>query len=204
MRASLDRKLWDDIVVGYYNGNVVVRLSDDRDPIVEEAPPKHLLERLASEPVFSGSEVRGNSVQITIRLSDGLPVEEAVAHAGRVIAQTERQARVVASSHSIDVILGVASKREVVRVVSGIAQSPECLRIGDQGRWPGNDADMLDHPLGLSVNTVSLHLKHCWNLAPAGVRGVHASLFYMGCLSGKDNLARFVLRNSQSGVMDES
>ena len=196
MRASLDREFWENIVVGYYNGGIIVRLSDDRDPIVQDAPPKRLLERLTSDPVFSSSEVKGNSAQITIRLSGRLPVAEAIEHARRMIAETEEQARVAASSHSIDVILGTASKCDVVKEVSRIAQNRECLRIGDQGRWPGNDADMLDHPLGLSVNTVSPHLKHCWNLAPAGVRGVDATLFYLGCLSTKGKVVRFVLRTA--------
>ena len=204
MRASLDREFWDDIVVGYYNGGVIVRLSDDRDPIAEGPPPQALLDRLRNEPGFSSAEIRANNVQITIRLSDELPAEEAINHARRVIRATEEQARVLASSHSIDIVLGTASKGDVVEVVSGIAQNRACLRIGDQGRWPGNDADLLDHPLGLSVNTVSRHLQHCWNLAPAGVRGVDAALFYMDCLSAKGKSVRFVLRTVQRGVGNAS
>ena len=196
IRASLRQEFWESIIVGYYNGGVIARLSDDRDPIVQGAPPKNLLDGLTSDPVFSSSNVRGNSAQITIRLSDGLPVEEAIERARRVVAITKEQARVAASSHSIDVILGTASKCDVVKEVSTIAQNRECLRIGDQGRWPGNDADMLDHALGLSVNTVSSHLEHCWNLAPAGVRGVDATLFYLGCLSTKGNVVRFDLRSA--------
>ena len=204
MRESLDRKLWDDIVIGYYNGGVIVPLSDDRDPIAEGSPPQALLDRLQKEPVFSSVEIRANNVQITIRLSDELQAEEAIDHARRVITATEEQARVLASSHSIDIVLGTASKCDVVEAVSGIAQNRACLRIGDQGRWPGNDADLLDHPLGLSVNTVSRHLQHCWNLAPAGVRGVDAALFYMDCLSAKGKSARFVLRTTQRGVGNAS
>ena len=203
MRASLDRKLWDNIVVGYYNGSVIVPLSDDRDPIAEGSPPQALLDRLRKEPIFSGAEIRANNVQITIRLPDELPAEEAIYHARRVIRATEEQARVLASSHSIDIVLGTASKCDVVEVVSGIAQNRACLRIGDQGRWPGNDADLLDHPLGLSVNTVSRHLQHCWNLAPAGVQGVDAALFYMDCLSAKGKSVRFILR-TQRGVSNAS
>ena len=204
MRASLDQEFWDDIVVGYYNGGVIVRLSDDRDPIAEGSPPQALLDRLCNEPVFSSAKIRGNNVQITIRLSDELPAEEAIEHARLVITATKEQARVLASSHSIDIVLGTASKCDVVEAVSGIAQNRACLRIGDQGRWPGNDADLLDHPLGLSVNTVSRHLQHCWNLAPAGVRGVDAALFYMNCLSAEGKSVRFVLPISQRGVSNAS
>lgn len=204
IRASLDRNLWDDIVVGYYNGSVIVRLADDRDSIVEGSPPQALLDRLRNEPVFSSAEIRSNSVQITIRLSDGLLAGEAIDHARRVISATEERAHVLASSHSIDIVLGMASKCDVVKTISEITQNRACLRIGDQGRWPGNDADLLNHPFGLSVNTVSQHLQHCWNLAPAGVRGVDAALFYMNCLSSKGKSVRFVLRIAQRGVSNAS
>ena len=204
LRESLDRKLWDEIVVGYYNGGIIARLANDSDPIANKSPPKDLLDRLLNEPVFSSAEIKGNSVQITILLSDGSPVGEAIDHARQVLATTEEQARVTASSHSIDIVLGTASKLNVVEEILAITQGRECLRIGDQGLWPGNDAGMLDHPLGLSVDTVSHHLEHCWNLAPAGVRGVDAALFYMNCLSIKGAVARFILRASQRGVLDET
>ena len=204
IRMSLDKKLWGDIVIGYYNGGVISRLLDDRDPIVESDPPTTLLDRLLNAPAFSKSKINGNSAQITIRLSDGLPLGEAIEHARGVIATTEERANVTASSHSIDIVLGTASKHDVVKEVSAIAQGRECLRIGDQGRWPGNDAGILDHPFGLSVNSVSPHLNHCWNLAPAGVRGVSAALFYLNCLSKRGKSVRFVLQTSQRGVINET
>ena len=203
MRASLQQKFWDVIVIGYYNGNIVTHLSDESDPIAKNLSPD-LLNRFSDDPVFSSAKIRGNSAQITIRLSGGLPTSEAIDRARQIMASTEEQAHVTTSGHSIDIVLGGAPKHNVVEAVSRMSQGLECLRIGDQGRWPGNDAYMLDHPLGLSVNIVNSHLDHCWNLSPAGVRGVDAALFYMSCLSRKGTSIRFILRASRRGVTNEA
>lgn len=57
----------------------------------------------------------------------------------------------------------------------------DILSIGDKGQWPGNDFDLLANPFSLSVNEVSGDPTTCWNLAPAGHRGVQATLDYLGC-----------------------
>lgn len=53
------------------------------------------------------------------------------------------------------------------------------LCIGDKGRWPGNDFDLLSEPFSLSVDEVSSDPVTCWNLAPAGYRGIQATLYYL-------------------------
>ena len=64
--------------------------------------------------------------------------------------------------------------------------------FGDKGRWPGNDVDLLANPLGISVDEVSEDLDTCWNLAPAGVLGPQAMLYYMSRIS-TDARGRFRL-----------
>ena len=202
MRQTLPCHLWDQIVVGYYNGAVVTVLSDERDPLVTQGAPEALVEALGHEPSFSAAAVSGNGMQITFRWDHGAPNGEAFHAASRTLTEAAVTALITMSSHSIDINLARASKLEVVSAVSARRPGLACLRIGDQGRWPGNDATMLDHPLGLSVDAVSGHPAHCWNLAPAGVCGVDATLYYISCLtpSRRSTAARLVLRRSQIGL----
>lgn len=92
------------------------------------------------------------------------------------------QLRVVASSHSVDVLASGVSKLAGVGAVRGRSREPKCGRvlcIGDRGRWPGNDHALLSEPLSLSVHEVSTDPETCWNIAPPGHRGVQALLGYL-------------------------
>ena len=53
------------------------------------------------------------------------------------------------------------------------------LRLGDRATAPGNDADLLDHRLGISVGQAGPKKTTSWALAPSGIRGTQASLFYL-------------------------
>jgi len=55
----------------------------------------------------------------------------------------------------------------------------KCLCIGDKGKWPGNDFELLNTPYSLSVNEVSLDPHTCWNLAPLGIRNTDACYAYL-------------------------
>jgi hypothetical protein len=73
------------------------------------------------------------------------------------------------------------------------------MRLGDKGVWPGNDAEFLDSPFGLSVDEVSRHSEHCWALAPAGVTGVQATLYYLNSLHIVSGEARLVIKPGDKG-----
>lgn len=98
-------------------------------------------------------------------------------------------ARISTSGHSIDVQFTTASKNDVVDSVAAVLPSEaQVLRIGDKGVWQGNDADLLASPFGLSVDEASRHLDYCWALAPAGIKGVQATLYYLSKLDVPDGL----------------
>jgi len=98
-----------------------------------------------------------------------------------VVTSVDPDARVCCSSHSVDVVLDGHSKLAVLDAMCR-GRTPELdvtLRFGDKGRWPGNDFKLLQDPFGFSVDEVSDDLHSCWNLAPAGILGVQAMLYYM-------------------------
>ena len=67
------------------------------------------------------------------------------------------------------------------------------LRIGDQGRWPGNDFELLRAPMGLSVSDVSADTGSCWNLLPTRCTGVDGTLYYLNRLEFAHGVARIQL-----------
>ena len=86
---------------------------------------------------------------------------------------------VTRSSHSIDIVPKGTSKRSVLHRLSAIAGPRPFLTIGDRGRWPGNDYDLLQEPYALSVDEVSVDPQTCWNLGSPGQRGVQIMLEYL-------------------------
>ena len=180
LRASLPTRLHDRVLVGYYNGAAIRRLTDLEDPVVEgRCRETSLLTALKSDPMLNG-EVRSNAVQISTGVRRGIRMEAAVAQVRVLMRETCVDAEVVTSGHSIDVCLGGQSKEDLVcaiRVSFGLGEGP-VLRIGDRGRPPGNDWRLLDSPHGLSVDEVSGHPRHCWSLTPAGTKGVQATIHY--------------------------
>jgi hypothetical protein len=103
--------------------------------------------------------------------------------------------RILESSHSLDIVSANVSKRALVSVVEEMAKhlgKPNCaLCIGDRGQWPGNDYELLSSPHSLSVDYTSPDPNSCWNLAPAGHRGVQATLDYINSIEIKDGYFHF-------------
>ena len=129
-------------------------------------------------------------------LLDGSTLEQAWARARAALDELIRnhRIRVWMSSHSIDVVLHDISKQSVV---SQIASAANCLpknilALGDRGRWPGNDTELLDHPLSLSSDECSTTPDQCWNLAGPRRRQVAATCFHLSKLvTATYGLARF-------------
>jgi len=188
------------VVVGYHNGAEIGSLAD------VGCPPAEL--PLADELVAIANGLRDSAViarhatfeakgqQIAIELhadGDARAVYEEAARVVRAHAQCGRIS-VFTSSHSVDVLASGVSKLSVVgRLARELGLSDggkdSVLCIGDRGRFPGNDAELLTHPLSLTVDQASGDPGTCWNLAEPGLR------FDAACL---DYLAR--LRPTKSGL----
>ena len=181
LRASLPRRLHDRVLVGYYNGAEIRRLTDEEDPVVEsDCEESSLVTALTNDPMLSGT-VRSNSVQISIGVSRGVKVEDGAGEVNLLMRANGVDGEVVTSAHSIDVCLVGQSKKHLLKAMRetfGFGEGA-ILRIGDHGRPPGNDWKLLDDPHGLSVDEVSSHPLHCWSLTPAGSKGTQACLHYL-------------------------
>lgn len=194
LRKCLPEKYWPNVFIGYYNGAEIGSLSDDNHPDGKEGNESIFVElrRLFKETAI-GKEIQitQRTSQLTIECSD--PSEwESIKSFIYQKAMTVRNAgfMILESSRSLDIIkrpsvskLNILNYLKKQLEANNLAQ--ECLCIGDKGKWPGNDFELLGTPFSLSVNEVSLDPHSCWNLAPLGIRNTGACFLYLRAINFK-------------------
>jgi hydroxymethylpyrimidine pyrophosphatase-like HAD family hydrolase len=190
------------VIVGYHNGAEIGPLSDTQCPPAE--PPLIAeLDAIAEALRASGSVARSATIQakgnqVTLELLPFGDANALLAEASRAVRGHGgcAQVSIVTSSHSVDIIAAGVSKSNVIReVLKDLAPSgkhePGILCVGDRGRAPGNDADLLRYPLSLSVDEVSDDPLTCWTVAAPAARFDIACLEYLTRLRPGKSGARF-------------
>lgn len=191
LQKQIPKEYWTKVLVGYYNGSIISRLSDDDLP-EKAARPSALIESLAAavadHPVLgklTALEPRHNQISLQ-PLVPGLA--KAIWEISQQFLPSFAGVRAVISSHSVDLLgPGVTKTALVDRLTEQLASErlgseANILCIGDKGAWPGNDFELLSGPYSLSAGEVSTDPKSCWNLAPSGHRGPQAVLDYLRAL----------------------
>lgn len=186
LRSIVPEAAWPSVLVGYHNGAELAYLSETGTKIVsvlELADRENLLRYFSSQSRSSPAiDVVDNSCQIEIRpTGNDVTVHpyDLFGFAQEAIVAVGAQAKAVVSSHSVDLIHVKTSNRSVTALLSAQLSRINILTIGDSGAWPGNDFELLSHPYGLSVDTVSASLSGCWNLLPAGIQSVEGTVHYL-------------------------
>lgn len=187
LRRVLVEKYWRRLWIGYHNGGEIGRLDDDKVPpsqfeLSDELKPiRTQLEN--DEFIRSIIDLRFSQSQITLRPRQAISVHATLELAlSNIKSAGAVGVRVVSSTHSVDIIAPRISKMSLLEylVDSHVVSSlDEILCIGDRGRFPGNDYELLSHTFALSVDEVSAGASSGWNLAPPGCRGIAATLFYL-------------------------
>lgn len=181
LRASLPKQLWSQVLVGYYNGACILPLEQEELPQMPQDPAiAKAIELLQRHfPVGGRARLRAYAKQCSVTLLDGSSLTEAWCRTSSLLHDlvVSEQVRVWMSSHSVDVVAHDVTKQDVVRRVAAKANClpDQVLCIGDRGRWPGNDFELLEMPLSLSSDECSPRSDRCWNLAGVGVRQVAAT-----------------------------
>jgi hypothetical protein len=197
LRSSLPPHLWGNITVGYHNGALTQPIGDivlapgGTDPAIVEAA--HRIERYVLWP--GRGRCRKYETQCSISVLDGRSISEAWQAVYEAVHDLvdDGLLRVWMSSHSIDVVSSSASKLNVVSLAASRANClPEqVLCIGDRGRWPGNDAELLGMPLSLSSDQCSTRPDRCWNLAGMSRRQVAATCYQLQLFDANNGVLRF-------------
>jgi hypothetical protein len=186
LRKVLSESTWDRVFVGYYNCTDIARLTDGTRPNASGAPVGSLsavADALSRHPIVASlatTEVRRTQVSLQAKSAASA---EIVWRAALDLVQLYGDLKIVRSNHSIDILTQAASKKALLKALSEVAAPKPVLCVGDMGRWPGNDHDILASQYSLSVDEVSMATGSCWNLAPPGFRGVQATVYYLGALN---------------------
>lgn len=185
LQACLPREYWHRVLVGYYNGAEVGLLYDDKLPNNEPkacAPLESALDSLGrSLELKKIAKITVRPYQITLELQQVAPEHYLWEVVNQVLIEANAtDVILLRSSHSVDVLAPEVSKTAVVEAIKAmICDGSEVLKIGDRGRWPGNDYSLLSEPFSLSVDECNTSANTCWNLGSCGQRGAYVTLEYL-------------------------
>ena len=180
---SIDKKYWPLIKIGYYNGACPMSLGDEakleewkKQPFDSELNELEEELKLRIPAGCVGYKFEERSLQLSIE-GEMTPMESQLIYdtCREIIWDKQMKGiRVWRSSHSMDIVVYCeVSKRRVI-------EDPEhTLCIGDYGSVEGNDYEMLTNKYSLSVDRVSKNTESCWNIAPSGMKGLDATLYYI-------------------------
>lgn len=189
-KESIDQKYWLQIKVGYYNGAYLLALGDEdelkkwkKQPFDSELKEleEELKLRLPARCV--GYKFEERSLQLSIE-GEMTQTESQLVYdtCCEIIWDKQMKGiRVWRSSHSMDIVV----YREVSKL--RMIEDPEqTLCIGDYGTVEGNDYEMLTSKYSLSVDRVSKNTESCWNIAPSGMKGLDATLYYISRMKANE------------------
>ena len=187
LRRVIPVTYWDNVLLGLYNGAVMLHLSDAFQEHGSDGYPQHdptyevlqtLIERL---PV----RLLRNPHQLSLIPTTPVNLDNLRRSVIESLNNVVPPGYVHQSAHSVDVLLARNSKAQTAEALQrllGIADD-EVLRIGDLGNWGGNDFDLLNGGLSLSVDRVSSRLDTCWNLGLPSSKGITTTMQYLRALS---------------------
>lgn len=196
LRKLIPTDLWKRIAIGYYNGAEIATLADDRVPdgedrVCDALAPLAAALREQSELADIATQTN-RPFQITLQARRPTPESRLWDLAQQTVLMAgDRNITITRSSHSIDIVAAGVSKLNVLKYLRKSIGAAPVLTIGDRGRWPGNDYELLKEPFALSVDELSVDPNTCWNLAPRGQRGIAATLCYLKALITTDTKLRF-------------
>ena len=193
-KNSFDPQYWPQITVGYYNGACLLALGEEEQ-----------LKEWKNQPFDNELKVLSDELQrrlpmdcIKYELTERnlqLSIEEVTSDAdAELLYNTCREIiwdkqlrgiRVWRSSHSMDIV--VYREANKLRVIE---DAEHTLCIGDYGSVEGNDYELLSTQASLSVDKVSRNAESCWNIAPSGMVGLNATLYYLSRLTVKDGVIK--------------
>ena len=202
LQKHLPRALWPLVLIGYYNGAEVASLDDDNAPDGSKnvrATLRPLADALRRQPDLSKcTRQEDRPFQITLETTRVIPTKRIWDLTRQVVRATGvHDVAVMCSSHSVDVVAAGVSKLNVVRRLRETFGDEPILAIGDRGRWPGNDHELLREPFALGVDEISVDPVTCWHLGEPGQRGPTVTHEYLSALEAHDGRLRFAAGSLQ-------
>lgn len=188
------KEYWPQVVIGYYNGSQIGTLNDDGLPLTEDKKIASnilteinnlLLSEATIKPFIKEATLRPQ--QLTIEFNDK-SVSDIIKSIIIDSLKTKYpfSIQVLESSHSVDIIPSSVSKISIIQacrnLLNDATKKYNFLCIGDRGKWPGNDYQLLGSDFSLSVDKVSADPHTCWNLSSVGNNCVEATTEYFDAI----------------------
>ena len=136
-------------------------------------------------------EIRPKQITIQTKYNDALYEWSKI---NEIINRHNFKIKAFMSDHSIDVIPKNVSKLNLydeLKIRNDLGPYDVIMCIGDNGKWPGNDFELLSTDYSLSVDSVSTDENTCWNLSPPGYRNVSACMKYFSAFVIDKNKFKF-------------
>lgn len=184
LQRVIEKKYWDKVIIGYYNGSEIGFLNDDKVPekVFNENQTLEFISRELSKKYGDEIIIKNKKKQLSIELKKHF-TNEAISDIIRFIyLQNLIGILCVQSGHSIDIIIRPeVSKLNVLNFINKCKtdDSFETLCFGDKGNFPGNDFELLSHSFSLSVDEVSSDKNSCWNFSNSISKSTDNMLFYL-------------------------
>ena len=165
----------------------MLRLSEPFRDFEANCSPQHDTTLRAIQPLIDQLPVRvlRNPYQLSLVPTKPLDLDNLRRTVVESLSDIVFPSQVQQSGHSVDVLHTRNSKAETPRAIERILGigNDDVLRIGDLGNWGGNDFDLLNEGLSLSVDRISSKLDTCWNLGPPGSKGITTTMRYLLALA---------------------
>jgi len=191
VRVDLQKKIkkayHKNIIIGYYNGAEIGTLDNAEIPKKNDESESKILQsinKLISQKFGKNLKIELRAKQLTIEFSkESYAIKNQIQE--YIDSNNFKGIACVQSSHSIDIVLKPdVSKLNVVKECMVVLQKKsvkyqDILCIGDKGRFPGNDYELLSHPYSLSVDETSSDKISCWSFVSPSIKQVSATLAYL-------------------------
>lgn len=197
LRKCIPENLQKQVMIGYYNGGQIGFLGNNSLPNID-LPIEYPLDELCS--MLSHHNFLEDKPTITLRPQQ-LTIENNLDsdwHRVKrqcldLLSKFPRNGfEILESGHSIDIIpRPKVSKTNIFKLFEEELANRQLVTnyicIGDKGKYPGNDYELLQHSYSLSVDEVSSDADTCWNLSSAGKKGRDSFLEYLSLIKYNDN-----------------
>ncbi len=183
LQKIIPEKYWSKIFVGYYNCSDIGELGNDSVPNKETTNDPNLLEILE---LLEKHKIISKDNKVTSRLKQ-IALENIDFNASDLIQKIKtvdssklKKIKIVESTHSVDLLSKEVSKINLIKYIEKKnLEQFKILCIGDKGKQPGNDFELLASPYSLSVDMVSDDSESCWNLLTNNQKGEKGALEYL-------------------------
>jgi HAD superfamily hydrolase (TIGR01484 family) len=190
LRQIIDEKYREKIIVGNYNGAVILPINEEpskSDKLFSNDLKKADILLKDDLLLKKYTKIETKAKQISLLFSSWFHKKFLLNRISEILNGLN-QLKIVHSEHSVDILDPDVSKINVIKALKKLIKKKEknILVIGDQGQFGGNDFEMLNQPYSLSVNRISTSLTTCWNLSPLGLRGSKAALSLLNAIKISD------------------